>query len=97
MADETNRPNANTTPPGAAEPEAKPAEAGAGEAPAVDAAKLAAEVETLHGQIADPHGPLAACTRRYRQSGRKRLDREKGGSGEICHHALRPRRRHGCR
>jgi molecular chaperone GrpE len=77
MADETNRPNANTSGPGAPEPEAKPAETGAGEAqPALDPAKLAAEVETLHGQIADLTDRLLRAHADI-DNLRKRLEREK--------------------
>jgi molecular chaperone GrpE len=78
MADETNRPNANTTPPGATEPEAKPAEAAAPDEtkPALDPAKLAAEVETLHGQIADLTDRLLRAHADI-DNLRKRLEREK--------------------
>jgi molecular chaperone GrpE len=77
MADETNRPNANT-PPGAPEPEAKPAEAAAPEEtkPSLDAEKLAAEVETLHGQIADLTDRLLRAHADI-DNLRKRLEREK--------------------
>jgi molecular chaperone GrpE len=78
MADETNRPNANTTPPpGAPEPEVKPAEAAPDETkPALDPAKLAAEVETLHGQIADLTDRLLRAHADI-DNLRKRLEREK--------------------
>lgn len=78
MADETNRPNANTPPPGAPEPEAKPAEAAAPEEtkPDLDPAKLAAEVETLHGQIADLTDRLLRAHADI-DNLRKRLEREK--------------------
>lgn len=78
MADETNRPNANTTPPGAPEPEAKPAEAAAPDEtkPALDAEKLAAEVETLQGQIADLTDRLLRAHADI-DNLRKRLEREK--------------------
>jgi molecular chaperone GrpE len=84
MADETNRANANATQPGAPEPEAKAAEAGTGEAPAVDAAKLAAEVETLHGQVADLTDRLLRAHADI-DNLRKRLDREKE---EVAKYAI---------
>lgn len=84
MADETNRPNANATEPGAPEPETKAAEAAASEASAPDAAKLAAEVETLHGQVADLTDRLLRAHADI-DNLRKRLDREKE---EVAKYAI---------
>ena len=78
MADETNRPNANTPPPGTPEPDAKPADATAADEtkPGLDADKLATEVETLHGQVADLTDRLLRAHADI-DNLRKRLEREK--------------------
>lgn len=78
MADETNRPNANTPQPGSPEPDAKPADATAADEtkPGLDADKLATEVETLHGQVADLTDRLLRAHADI-DNLRKRLEREK--------------------